>query len=146
MQLFALLGILCCLGAISYLTNNGTRLLIYVLAAVFIAALIAYVIWFRRVAPQAVVASDDFLGITSHAGDQQKIPWSSIFSATHSTKYLGMQWELDLMPAGQIILRDIGISPERWGFLRAIIIEFAGRHGAGISVDPLSESIYARRG
>jgi hypothetical protein len=111
---------------------------------VFIAALVAYVIWFRRVAPRAIVASDDFLGITNHDGDQQKIPWSSIFLAAHSTKHLGMQWELDLMPAGQIILRDIGIAPERWGILRATIIEFAGRHGAGISVDPQSESIYAR--
>lgn len=144
MQLLVLFGILSCLGAILYLTNGGTRLLIYGLATVFIAALVAYVIWFRCVAPRAIVASEDFLGITNHHGDQQKIPWSSIFSAVHSTKHLGMQWELDLMPAGQIILRDIGIAPERWGILRAIIVEFSGRHGAGISVDSLSESIYAR--
>jgi hypothetical protein len=131
MQLSVLLGILCCLGAILHLTNNGTRLLIYGLAAVFIAALVAYFIWFRRVAPQAIVASADFLGITSHDGDQQRIPWSSIFSAAHSTKHLGMQWELALMPSGQIILRDIGISPERWGFLRAIIIEFCRKARRG---------------
>src|SRR5215469_16889840 len=29
--------------------------------------------------------------------------------------------------------------------LRAIIIELAGRHGAAVSVDPLSECIYSRR-
>jgi hypothetical protein len=102
---------------------------------------VAQVFWFRRNAPRAIVATDEFLGIIAHTGDQHRIVWSSIFSAVHSTEKLGMQWRLETLSSGTVVLRDIGIDSERWGLLRAAIVERVGRNGS-VLVDPLSEGIY----
>jgi hypothetical protein len=144
-QLLALLGLALGLGAILFLEKaTQAPAILGVFGSSVLMALGAYMIWFRRSAPRAIIATDEFLGITHHAGDQQRIAWSSIFSAVHSTKHMGMQWEIDLIPSGRVILRDIGIAPDRWGILRAVIIEFAANHGASISIDSLSESLYSR--
>jgi len=137
--------ILCGLCAVLLLFGSrlkvAERIFVYGLMAAFGGVSIAHAIWFRRSAPRVVVACEDFLGITNRSG-QQRIPWSSICLAQHSVKYLGMQWELDLIPTGRVILRDIGIAPERWGILRAIIIHCAGASGASVFVDQISETVY----
>jgi hypothetical protein len=142
LQLGVGLAISCMIAGGLLFFDHGSWPVMSVLGIVFCASVCAHVIWFRRIAPRAIVATDEFLGVIDRRGNQQRIPWSSIFSAAHSTKQLGMQWEMDLIPAGSSILRDIGIDAGRWGVLRTIIIKFAGRHGASVSVDPLSEGIY----
>ena len=132
-QLFVGLGLLCCLAAIGLPTP---------LAILFLIGILAHEIWFRASAPVAFVATPQFLGIAHPGGRQRRVPWSSIRAAAHSTGLLGMQWKLDLLPAETTVLRDLGIHPDRWGLLRAAVIESAARHGAKILVDPLSEATY----
>ena len=55
-----------------------------------------------------------------------------------------MQWQLDIVPNGTVVLRDVGIDAGRWGVLRAIIIDSVGMHG-NVLVDPISEGIYGER-
>lgn len=141
-QMLVFLGILGCVGAVLYLLGGTMRTLIYGLAAMLVGAAVVHAIWYLRIAPRVVVVCESFLGITDHSGNQQRIPWSSIALAKHSVKYLGMQWELDLIPAGRVVLRDVGIAPDRWGILRAIIIHCAGAGGAAVFVDNISESVY----
>jgi hypothetical protein len=142
LQLGVGLALSCMIAGGLLFFDHGSWPVISVLGIMFGTSVSAHVIWFRRIAPRAIIATDEFLGVIDRRGNQQRIPWSSIFRAVHSTKQLGMQWEMDLIPAGSTILRDIGIDPGRWGLLRTIIIEFAGRQGASVSVDPLSERVY----
>lgn len=124
------------------MAEHGSPLMTRLIAFAFVVSLGIHLIRFCRYAPRAIVATDEFLGITSHRGRQQRIQWPSIVLATYSTKLLGMQWELDLTGSERIILRDIGIDSRRWGLLRGVIVELAARNGAGVKVDSLSESIY----
>ena len=116
-------GAHCCVAAVFRVLGRRSSFIAYALGIVFVAYLLAHVIWFRRNAPSAIVANSEFLGITSHGDQQRRIPWSSIFFADHSTKRLGMQWELRSISAGTTILRDVGIDAGRWGILWAIVIE-----------------------
>jgi hypothetical protein len=137
---FGLFGAVILLFRIS---GHYSPLVTYVFAVAFLASVAAHLVWFRLKAPRAIVATDDFLGITTHGGEQQRISWSSVVLATHSTKQLGMQWELDLITSERIILRDVGIDSRRWGLLRAAIIELAAGNGASVTVDPLSKGFYS---
>jgi hypothetical protein len=143
LQLAVGFGLLSCIAAplqVAY----ASRMTVGVAGLALFAWTVAHVIWFRTRAPRAIVATDEFLGITRHGADQQRIPWSSIFSAVHSTGQLGMQWQLDIVPNGTVVLRDVGIDAGRWGVLRAIIIDSVGMHG-NVLVDPISEGIYGER-
>ena len=145
-QLLVLLGILHFLGAIASVLANFTEIAVWLAicagVAMFAVVALRYAVWYLRSAPRAIVACDRFLGILTHSGEQHRIPWTSIASARHSIGYLGMQWELDLIPAGRIVLHDIGMAPLRWGILRFMIINAGGESGAAVLVDSLSESIY----
>jgi hypothetical protein len=142
-QLFVLLGLFSCIAAAIQLRAGPlSTLRISVLLASLVLTVIAYAAWFHKFEVRAIVVADGFLGITLHGRKQQRIPWSSVFSAVHSTGHLGMQWKLETLSAGTIILRDIRIDGDRWGALRAVIIDMVGRNGRTVWVDPLSEGIY----
>ncbi len=114
-QLVAGFMMFCCTAAILQWIHHDMGGILWTLGIAFFASVVAHIIWFRCNAPRAIVATDEFLGITTHGGDEQRIPWSSIFHAAHSTKSLGMKWDLDSIPAGPVVLRDIGIDAARWG-------------------------------
>ena len=130
------------MGGMAAIAGGRAPAIACAFGAGWIVWVVAHIIWFRRNAPRAIVVTNDFIGIITRAGDESRVPWSSICSAVHSTKMLGMQWELDLIPSGGLNLRDIGISSGRWGILRATVIELVGSHGASILTDPLSEGMY----
>jgi len=137
--------VFCCAAAILVRIYHQAGAVVWSLGIAFLISALAHLSWFWRNAPRAIVATDEFLGFAAQGGDERRIPWSSIFRAAHSTRLLGMQWELDLFPTGPTILPDVGIDAGRWGTLRSVIIELAAKHGANVAVDPLSEGMYWRR-
>jgi hypothetical protein len=109
-------------------------------AFLFVSALQVLDYW--KFSPDAIVATDEFLGLAYRNGIKKRIPWGSISYAGHSTGVLGRQWTLQLTSKEKIAIRDVGIDHERWGKLRKFIAEIATSHGAKVFVDPLSVVTY----
>ena len=145
-QLVVLLGLFLC-GALAHRLLSEARNLnrgwYLIMALGYVAIVVASWAWLRYYAHRAVVATSEHLGILGRDGQQTRIPWSSIRSADHSTRSLGMKWDVVLASGESVTLRDIGIDVNRWGLLWGAIVNRAGREGADIHVDVSSKLLYS---
>jgi hypothetical protein len=113
---------------------------------VALAFIIGELIWFRRSAPRAIVATPDGLAITWHDRKKQRFSWSEIVLAEHKTPRFGTLWEFTLKSEGSVVLHDTGIDPGRWATLRAIILHFADAHSFGVAEDGATSQMYEEAG
>ena len=101
-----------------------------------------YYFWLRWMAPQAIVTTPDYLAIRSQKGQRLFLPWAEIHQAKHKTGVGGMQWKLSI-GSHKVVIRDIGIHPERWALLWHVIGATATEHDAEVRVDMLSASLFS---
>ena len=100
-----------------------------------------YLHWMRRRSPRALVAHREFLAVLDARGERRYIPWSAIRAATHATTMSGMRWRLAIGDQS-LILRDIGIDPERWGVLWRCIWQEVAAHDRSVRVDTISNALF----
>ena len=143
-QVAVLLLLLLCVGCVLRTVDRSSRAFLMLFGCACVIVALLQIVWFLARTPRAIVATDEFLGVTFLNGDQRRIVWTSICHAAHSTGLLGMQWRFDLLPQGTFTLRDIGVDGTRWGVLRSVVIHLAGAHGASVLVDPISESVFSK--
>jgi Zn-dependent protease with chaperone function len=144
-QALIALGVFAFLGLWVALTVHHILGLVVGIAAA-LSFIIGELIWFRRSAPRAIVATPDGLAITWHDGKKQRFSWSDIVLAEHKTPRFGTLWEFTLKSEGTVVLHDTGIDPGRWATLRAIILHFADARSFGVAEDGTTSQIYEEAG
>jgi hypothetical protein len=97
--------------------------------------------WMRRRSPRALVAHRDFLAMLDASGERRYVPWTAIRAATHATTLGGMRWRLAIGDR-PLILRDIGIAPERWGVLWRCIWQEVAACDRPVRVDTISNALF----
>lgn len=97
--------------------------------------------WMRHSAPRAIVATDDYVATLSRTGERCYVRWDAVRRATHAATFLGMRWRLET-PEHYLILRDVGIDPDRWGHLWRLLWVAVARRGGRVRVDALSDALF----
>jgi hypothetical protein len=97
--------------------------------------------WMRYYAPRAIVATDDYVATLSRTGERRYVRWDAVRRATHAATLLGMRWRLET-PDACIILRDIGLDPNRWGELWRLLWVAVARRGGRVRVDAMSNALF----
>ena len=112
------------------------------IAAVMVSMVAAgHAEWMSHSAPRAIVATDDYVATLSRTGVRRYIRWDAVRQATHAATFLGMRWRLET-PAECVILRDIGLDPDRWGDLWRVVWVAVARRGGRVRVDALSNALF----
>ena len=101
----------------------------------------AHVEWMRHSAPRAIVATGDYVATLSHTGERRYVQWDAVRRATHAATFLGMRWRLET-PVDCLILRDVGLDPNRWGELWRVLWVAVARRGGRVRVDALSNALF----
>jgi hypothetical protein len=94
-----------------------------------------------RKGPKAVMATADYLGLLSSAGERSDIRWDDVCAAKHEITFEGMRWSLRTT-GGTVGFADPGVDPDRWGLLWRWVASCVLERGGSVRVDPLSNTLF----
>ena len=143
LQLLALGGLAA--GAVvlaMLLGERNTVFVVGVIATIAIGGTSAYYrYWLGWQAPQAIVATREYVAVLNRAGDRAYVPWPAITAANHATTVGGMRWYLHTAD-NVTTLCDIGLHSDRWGLLWRVIWPEVARRGAPVRVDAVGNALF----